>query len=87
MLASEFCNLDAQLIDDNAGQVGGLARWSERLEVDASLQAGDQFAAFGVHRQINSLQQNGDRLGSRFDHAAIFDGHRKDALSPTNYLR
>ena len=57
VLAAEFGHLAALPVDDDARQIGRLIGRGEGLEVHAIRHAGDQVAPFGIHGQIDRLQQ------------------------------
>ena len=46
----------------------------------------DEFAAFRVHRQIDGLQENRNRLRRGLDHAAVFNRERQRAFATEDFL-
>ena len=63
----------ARAVDDDRGHVGRVAPGGGRLDVDPVLEPDHEVAAFRIGGQPDRLQENRDRLGGRFDHAAILD--------------
>ena len=86
VLGAEIGHGFAGRIHDFAREVRRLFGGGESGEIHAVRQTGDEFAAFGVHRQIDGLQQNGNRLRGGFHHAAVFDGKGQRAFAAGDFL-